>query len=105
MSETIETPQRGYLDSVDSMPALDPRVDIQIDDKVHAIRRAISNLRNNGLTRVHVAIDDGAVLLTGTVSSFYLKQIAQEAVRPCLIGMRLVNELQVVAARRATCAH
>lgn len=43
---------------------------------------------------VHESLD--AVTLSGTVHSWYLKQLAQEAVLPLLDGRRLVNDIAVV---------
>lgn len=43
--------------------------------------------------------DDG-VILKGRVSSFYLKQLAQETVRKADSSCRIVNELEVDAPRR-----
>jgi hypothetical protein len=49
------------------------------------------------LDRVRCDFDDGVLLLCGQVPSYYLKQVAQEAVAG-LSGVRLVrNELDVVA--------
>jgi hypothetical protein len=39
------------------------------------------------------------VVLSGSVSSYYLKQLAQEAVLPLLSGRRLHNRVNVVRER------
>jgi hypothetical protein len=39
---------------------------------------------------------DSTVVLTGTVSSYYHKQLAQEAVMSLLAGRRLLNQVEVV---------
>jgi osmotically-inducible protein OsmY len=50
------------------------------------------------LDRIHCDFDDGVLLLRGQVPSYYLKQVAQEAVAD-LVGVRVVrNELDVAAA-------
>jgi hypothetical protein len=36
------------------------------------------------------------VIIHGTVNSYYLKQIAQEAVIPALAGRNLENQIQVI---------
>ena len=57
-----------------------------------AIRRhAVGSLR-----RLLVEENGGDVILSGTLSSFYLKQLAQEALRPYLAGRRLLNRVEVV---------
>lgn len=42
---------------------------------------------------------DAEVVLAGTVSSYYLKQLAQEAILPLLAGRRLHNRVTVVRER------
>ena len=50
------------------------------------------------LRRLVVIADDTQVVITGQVSSYYLKQMAQETVRP-LIGERtLLNNVEVCEA-------
>jgi hypothetical protein len=48
------------------------------------------------LRRIQVEETDERVVLAGTVPTFYLKQLAQEAVLPLLAGRRLHNHLEVV---------
>ena len=38
---------------------------------------------------------DKAVIISGHVSSYYLKQMAQETLRPVLAGRQLVNQVRV----------
>ena len=47
------------------------------------------------LRRLVVTINDGVVVITGRVSSYYLKQLAQETIRPALDGRRLLNRVEV----------
>jgi osmotically-inducible protein OsmY len=47
------------------------------------------------LRQLDVEETDGAVVLTGTVGSFYLKQLAQEAILPLLGQRGLVNRVHV----------
>lgn len=47
------------------------------------------------LRKLDVAETDAEIVLSGTVASFYLKQLAQEAILP-LVGQRgLVNRVRV----------
>jgi hypothetical protein len=48
------------------------------------------------LRKLHVEEKDGEVVLTGSVSSYYLKQLAQETVMPVLDNRELVNQVVVV---------
>lgn len=50
------------------------------------------------IRRLGVEETPAAITLTGTVSSYYLKQLAQEAVLPLLAGRELLNRVAVVAA-------
>jgi hypothetical protein len=48
------------------------------------------------LRKLSVEECDGAVVLRGSVSSYYLKQLAQETVMPTLAGRELLNRVTVV---------
>jgi osmotically-inducible protein OsmY len=43
-----------------------------------------------GLRRVHVELNESEVIISGTVSSYYLKQVAQEALKS-ILGIRTLN--------------
>lgn len=47
------------------------------------------------LRRLVVIADDNQVVITGQVSSYYLKQMAQETVRPALGDRTLLNNVEV----------
>ena len=49
--------------------------------------------------RLFVSVTDDHVVLTGTVSTYYLKQIAQETVRSGVCHRRLVNRVVVANGR------
>ena len=53
-----------------------------------------------GLRRLAVAETESEIVISGTVGSYFLKQMAQEAVRPALNGRRLRNK--VIVLRPAT---
>lgn len=50
------------------------------------------------LRRLLVTTSEAEVIISGRVPSYYLKQMAQEAVRGCLGRRRLRNEVQVTSA-------
>ena len=50
----------------------------------------------NDLRRLEVTETDSELVITGIVTSYYLKQMAQEAVRPALGGRRLKNKVIVL---------
>ena len=56
---------------------------------------ALSKSGVRQLCRIQVTILEGSVTLNGRVDSFYLKQLAQEAVRPSADGMRILNQIEV----------
>lgn len=47
------------------------------------------------LRRLVVTVSEMEVVITGRVPSFYLKQLAQEAIRPSLGRRRLLNRVEV----------
>jgi hypothetical protein len=47
------------------------------------------------LRRLVVTVNEEEVVITGQVSSFYLKQLAQEALRPTIGDRRLLDLVEV----------
>ena len=47
------------------------------------------------LRRLVVTATDNEVVITGRVGTYYLKQLAQEALRPALGDRRLINQVEV----------
>ena len=47
------------------------------------------------LRRLKVEETDQEIVISGTVPSYYLKQLAQEAIRPILDGRRIRNRIRV----------
>jgi hypothetical protein len=47
------------------------------------------------LRRLVVTVNDGEVVITGRVTSYYMKQLAQEAIRGTLGDRRLLNKVEV----------
>ncbi|HVS35016.1 MAG TPA: BON domain-containing protein [Gemmataceae bacterium] len=61
--------------------------------------RASQALRRSSipaLRKLSLEETDGVVVINGRVSSYYLKQLAQEAVMPVLAGRELRNRVAVV---------
>ncbi|MGQ0635328.1 MAG: BON domain-containing protein [Planctomycetaceae bacterium] len=65
------------------------------DPRVAAIRQALRCSGYLALRDVRVEWDGTTIVLQGRVSSFYLKQRAQETVREIAIDLPLRNELEV----------
>jgi hypothetical protein len=55
----------------------------------------LSSSTNPELRRLSVRETDEEIRITGHVSSFYLKQMAQESIRCAVEGRRLVNKVEV----------
>jgi hypothetical protein len=58
-------------------------------------RAALCNSPFYELRELQVEPHDDALSITGCVSSFYHKQLAQEAVRSICSGVKLVNSIHV----------
>jgi len=61
--------------------------------------RAASLLREcpvNDLRRLEVTETESEIVVSGIVASYYLKQMAQETVRPALAGRKLRNRVIVL---------
>jgi hypothetical protein len=50
----------------------------------------------NDLRRLRVEEDEAQIVISGIVPSYYLKQMAQETIRPALAGRRLRNQVIVL---------
>jgi osmotically-inducible protein OsmY len=59
----------------------------------HALKRSFYP----ALRRLSVEGTDGALIISGKVSSYYMKQLAQEAVMPVRGSLKLVNRVDVKA--------
>lgn len=53
----------------------------------------------NDLRWLEIEENETEVTISGIVTSYYLKQMAQECVRPCLAGRRLRNNVLVLAPK------
>lgn len=62
--------------------------------------QALRDNSNPALRRLSVEETADLVTLTGRVSSFYAKQLAQEAILPHLAGRELINRIVVVRAEK-----
>ena len=60
------------------------------------LARALAATGMPALRRVAVEETESSVVLSGTVASYYLKQLAQEAVRGLCGPRSLVNRIEVV---------
>ncbi len=59
------------------------------------IATAIQNTGLHELRTIRIVCTNTEIRLEGVVSSFYVKQVATEAIRPIVSGLRIVNHLQV----------
>ena len=66
------------------------------DDQLQArVQQALADSPILGLRRLTVQQQDNALCISGSVSSFYLKQLAQEFVRTLAGEIELVNQIDV----------
>ena len=56
---------------------------------------ALSHSPNSEIRRIRIVATDETIVLRGVVSSYYLKQLAQESLRASADGRRIVNLLEV----------
>lgn len=47
------------------------------------------------LRRLVVTVNEAEIVITGRVSSYYMKQLAQEALRPTVGDRRILNHVEV----------
>lgn len=63
-----------------------------------AVFESLGLAGHRGLRGVQVDVEDDRVVLSGTVSSYYLKQMAQETARQVCPGRKVYNGLDVIKA-------
>ncbi len=81
------------LHSTSSHTSQQPLRDVHLTDQALA---ELLSLPYGSLRQVTCRVQDNHVLLTGTVPSFYQKQLAQERLRKCLgTSVSISNELHV----------
>jgi osmotically-inducible protein OsmY len=72
-----------------------PQVKEQDRSLLHQVRRVLQGTGFEALCRVDCCVENGTVVLSGDVPSFYCKQIAQTAVLELEDVRRVENRLRV----------
>lgn len=72
---------------------------LQNEDLQNAIAHSLEHCGRPGLRRVSVEVNNQCIILSGTVPSYYMKQIAQETARQACPSRKLYNDLDVAPAR------
>jgi osmotically-inducible protein OsmY len=62
-----------------------------VTQAAHALRRSL----HPALRHLNVETDDHALIISGRVASYYLKQLAQETIMPVRGELELVNRVNV----------
>jgi hypothetical protein len=62
-----------------------------VTQAAHALRRSL----HPALRRLRVETNDQALIISGRVTSYYLKQLAQETIMPVRGELELVNRVNV----------
>lgn len=68
-----------------------------LQDAAQAASLVLATSSVRDLRQIRVDRSDNSIELTGTVRSFYHKQLAQESIRPVAGGMQVVNRVDVGA--------
>ena len=66
-------------------------------EKEAHFRDLLVSAGSSELRRIGIVVEDGRVILSGRVTCFYQKQLAQEFLRPHAIGMQIINQIEVDA--------
>jgi hypothetical protein len=69
---------------------------IVVNDLQSRAQTALANSPFFELHELHVEQRESSLFISGTVSSFYHKQLAQEVVRTVCKGIEVTNSIQVV---------
>ncbi len=66
---------------------------------IHVVTQAVHALKKSShpaLRKLSVEGTAGALIISGRVTSYYLKQLAQETIMSCREDLQLVNKVDVV---------
>lgn len=72
---------------------------ITVESVQSRAQSALSNSPIFDLRGLRVEEVEGGLLLSGSVSSYYHKQLAQEAVRAVALGVPIMNSIRVASCR------
>ena len=75
------------------------RIEDPDNEKTVAIQSLLRETTRYGVRGVQVYVQEKTVTLNGTVESYFLKQLAQETVRPLVFGMKIQNQLHVLVSK------
>ncbi len=70
-----------------------------LDTDMIPLTKVLAQSSYPDLRRLRISESENTVILSGIVPTFFLKQVAQESLRSCLGGRRLINKIVVVAAK------
>lgn len=70
-----------------------------LETDVLDLKRVLAQSSYPDLRRLRITASENIVTLSGIVPSFFLKQVAQESLRTCLGGRRLINNVVVVPGK------
>ncbi len=76
-------------------PVATPHVHRVTDEKTFAFKTLLRQSGYPEMRAIQVRLRDGLLILRGNVSSYHMKQVAQEAIRPLAFGLRIKNEIHV----------
>ena len=71
-------------------------IDMAYDEVAKAVLHRFRTCQYFEIRRVNCEIRQGVLVIHGQVSSYYLKQLAQESIRSLAGVIRIVNRLEVV---------
>ena len=96
-SMTVEFPASAVVSRVNESPAC-----CALSDEVaNAAKHRMQTYHYFEIRRLQCEFQDGILILRGQVSTYFLKQIAQEAVRSVSGVSRIINRLEVISASDA----
>jgi len=86
-----------HVDRDSQLPAIGSFGDMEStqQDAAQAATLVLATSSVRDLRQIRVDRNENCIELSGTVRSFYHKQLAQEAIRPVMAGMQVVNSVDV----------
>ena len=63
----------------------------------NVVARLLDETGHHGLRQIRVDVEEGRIVLSGSVPSYFLKQMAQETARQACPNRKVDNDLEVAA--------
>ena len=70
--------------------------DVLLSEYVSTLMKVIAKYTFDGIQSLKIDLEPNRIILTGFCDSYYIKQLAQQAILDMVIDMEIVNDIVVI---------